>query len=156
MAMVWLASTNVPKCWNNYCRKRAVLFITESWIKFMSHHDWTPLWKHTVANRTCEQILPMNSPRTAHTVANIQRDKLAIVKSEKEGCFVSRRDDRVSHPGLTEMHILKRIFFGRLRELTIRVRYPAVCSSRLEVILDNIEVSLCGADLILERTRPGW
>ena len=31
--------------------------------------------------------------------------------SEKEGCFVSRRDDRVSHPILTAKHNLKRNIF---------------------------------------------
>ena len=73
----------------------------------------------------------------------IRRYKSGIIVSEREGRFVSRRDNRVSHLILTGMRILKNeYFFGRCGELTICVRYPSFCSIMLEVIIDNNKVLL--------------
>ena len=75
--------------------------------------------------------------------------------SEKERCFVSRRNDRVSHPVLTGRGILKRNIFWKVARVdSMRLRYPGSLFNEAGS-LDNNEVLLRGADFIFGGARPG-
>ena len=61
--------------------------------------------------------------------------------SEKEGCLVSRRDDRVSHPILTGRRVLKKNIFQKVARVDHSCEIPgSLFATMLEVILDNNKV----------------